>query len=126
MVVLPPATPLTSHITALPAALTTVAVKACVPCPACTLGPLGATVMYVGAVGMKAVRQGVLPALAGAVVVALVGLTITLAVSILPGMSVTVRVTVNGAAPLAGACTVTVLELAPETIMPVPLVMAQA
>ncbi len=73
--------------------------------------------MYVGAVGVMPVRQRVLPALDGAVEVAAVALTTTVAVSMSPLLSVTVNVTVNVPAPL-GARIVTVEEFAPETIVP--------
>jgi hypothetical protein len=70
------------------------------------------------------VRQGVLPALAGAFVVAAVELTATSAIFARPALSVTVNCNVNDAPP-EGATTVTVFELAPDTIVPVPLATTQ-
>ena len=97
--------PLTSQVTAPSVLSPTEAVKATGSPPAWALGPLGATDTTV--IG---VRQAVLPALAGAIVLALVESISAVAVLSWPALSVTVSVTVT--VPLLGACTVVVAPLA--------------
>jgi hypothetical protein len=118
-VALPPATPLTSQLTAVFAVLVTAAVKACVPGPACTAVPLGDTVTVIGSDGVMGVKQAALPALAGAVVEAAVALTTAWALSVRPPSSVTVTCSVK--LPLLGATTVTVGPLADPTMLPIAL-----
>jgi hypothetical protein len=93
--------PLTSQVTAVSVLSPTEAVKATVAPPAGALGPFGATDTTV-----TGARQAVLPALAGAVVLALVGSMVAVAVLLWPALSVTVSVTVT--VPLLGALTVVV------------------
>jgi len=77
-VALPPATPLTLHVTAVFEVFVTVAVNICMPVPACKLFVAGVTVT---ATGSTAAGHLPLFAFAGAVVVADVALTTTSAVS---------------------------------------------
>src|SRR5256885_16942210 len=90
---------------ALPILSATVAEKSCVvPLPACRLPVAGDTETVTGEGTAMALRQALVPALVGAVLVAAMGPTMTVAGSSLPASSVTVRVTLN--VPLAGAVTV--------------------
>jgi hypothetical protein len=110
---LPPGTPLTSQLTVV-AVLVSVAVKACEPTPACTEGPVGLTVTVTGSVGEIGARHGVVPALAGAVLVAAEGVTTTCVVSIAPWLSVTASCSVT--APVLGAGNETWAVAAPVSV----------
>jgi hypothetical protein len=107
MMALPPATPLTLHVTAVFEVFVTAAANVFMPFPACTVAVGGVTVTATGSTA-----AGHLPvfAFAGAVVVAAAALTTTSAVSWRPVSSVTVKRTVIE--PVAGATTVAVAVLA--------------
>ena len=104
----PPVVPLTCQVTAVSMLSPTEAVKATGAPPAWALGPFGAT-----ATTVRGMRQALLPALAGASVLALVGVMITVALLLCPPLSVRVSVTVT--VPLLGALTFVVAPLALET-----------
>ncbi len=104
---LPPAAPLTCHVTLVLVVLVTVAAKVAPPPSASTLAVVGVTLMATGGAGQPARPVAV----AGATLVAAVADTTTSAVSCFPASSVTVRRTVND--PEAGATTVAVEVLAP-------------
>lgn len=123
LLVLPPGTPLTSQVTAVLAVLVTVAVNACEPIPACTAGPVGLTVTVTGSTGVIGVRHGLVPALAGAVLVAVDDVTMTCAVSLAPRLSVTTTCTVT--LPLLGACSIACAVAAPLRLA-LPLTTDQA
>ncbi len=72
--------------------------------PACTLPVVGDTETVTGEGTVMAARQALVPAVAGAELVAAAEPTVTVATSFLPASSVTVNVTLN--VPLAGAVTV--------------------
>jgi hypothetical protein len=98
---LPPVISLTCHVTESSVVLATVAVKACVPLPACTLVDPGHTATRT--FGVVTVHDWLLAA-TGAADVTEVGLRITFAVSTRPTSSVTASWTV--AYPQDGAVTV--------------------
>ena len=75
-----------------------------VPLPACKLPVLGDMETVTGEGTLMAVRQALVPAVAAAEVLAVVGPMATVATSFLPASSVIVTVTVN--VPVAGAVTV--------------------
>jgi len=105
----PPAIPLTSQLTEVSVASPTEATKSTVPEPAITFGPFG--VIETTVIGAE---QAVLPALAGAVLVAPLEVSVTVSVSVRPAESVTRSVTVTGL-PLLGAITVALLPVEPLT-----------
>jgi len=112
---LPPGTLLTCQVTAALVVLTTVALNAWVPVPACKLALLGDTETSTGEAMASAFGQAADPALAGAAVVAAVGEMMTVAVSERRGIesSNTIRVTVNE--PLVGTVTAVLDALTLET-----------
>jgi hypothetical protein len=98
------------------ALLVTAAVNTWVVNPDCTVELLGDTVTVTGRVGAIAVRHALLPALAGAVLVAVVELNTAWAVSVRPASSVTTTCTVK--LPEVGATTMAVLPLAGPVMLP--------
>jgi hypothetical protein len=115
---LPPATPLTLHVTAIFAVLITLAENICVP-PAAIFAVIGDT-----ATDTEDAEHLPVLAFAGAVVVAADALTATSAVSVLPASSVTVNRMVSD--PLAGATTVAVEVFAPWIALLALLTFVQA
>ena len=121
-VVSPPATPLTSQLTAVFAELATSAVKSCAPAPACTLEETGQTCTSIaGVVKLQPLDPD---AVAGAVLDAEVGVITTSAVSVSPALSVTVKRTVE--MRQLGAVTVGFAALAFWMESAAPLTLVQA